>query len=131
MTTIHTQAPAPTPPRRRIPPAVTATAVLELALGSVTSAAGTVFSLQEGGGWTVAAGVFPVAFLLWWVGGIGLLRGSRRGWTTGLAMLGGLFCFGIYKIVWIHEAAAYPVQAGTLVLLAAHLAGPTRRWARR
>jgi hypothetical protein len=124
----------PTPPatRRRIPALPAVSAVFSILLGSVTAIAGLVFSFLEGGPWAyVAVPAFSAALVGWWCGGIGLLRGSRRGWVLGLVMLSALFCFGLYKILWVHEAEAYLFQSLNLVGFALHLAAPTRRWATR
>jgi hypothetical protein len=120
----------PDPPRRR-PPSATAAAVLQLALGTLTSTAGTFFSLDAGGGWYVAAALFPVALVLWWVAGIGLLRGSRRGHRLGVAMLVALSAFNLMKIVVFDESAGYVFMSATLLIAALQLAAPTRAWSRR
>ena len=115
----------------RRPVSASAAAVLQLALGTLTSTAGTVFSLAAGGGWYLAAALFPVALVLWWVAGIGLLRGSRRGHRLGIAMLAALFAFDLMKIVVFHESAAYLFLSATLLIAALQLAAPTRAWSRR
>jgi hypothetical protein len=128
MTTTH-RSPTTT---RRIPAVAAMSAVFSVLLGSVTAIAGIVFSFLEGGPWAVVAvPAFSLALVGWWAGGIGLLRGYRRGWVLGLAMLSALFCFGLYKILWVHESEAYLFQSLNLIGFALQLAGATRRWATR
>jgi hypothetical protein len=111
------------------PRPATAAAVLQLALGIVTAPAGFAFSIDAGGAWAaVAAPMFAIALPLWLYAGIGLLRGSARAWRTGLAMLAAMLAFGVYKIAWVHESAAYLFQGVTLCGLALQLRPVTRRW---
>lgn len=121
---------ATTSPARR-PPAATAAAVLQLALGSFTSIAGTVFSAAAGGGWYIACALFPMALVLWWAAGIGLLRGSRRGHRLGVGMMLALSAFNLLKIVVFREDAGYVFMCVTLLVLTIQLSPSVRAWARR
>jgi hypothetical protein len=114
------------------PVTATVAAFAQLVFGSVTSIAGVAFSIAEGGGWAIAgAPLFVVALAGWWAGGLGLLRGSARGYRIGCVMLLAEVAFGIYKIAWVHESAAYLFQSLTIVMIALQLAPSTRRWAAR
>lgn len=113
------------------PPAATAAAILQLALGTFTSVAGTAFSFIAGGGWYVATALFPVALVLWWVAGVGLLRGSRRAHRLGVGLMLALNAFNLMKIVVFHEDAGYVFLCLTVLVLSLQLAGSTRAWSRR
>jgi hypothetical protein len=114
--------------RRRPVPAIAA-AVGELVLGTVTSVAGTVFATAAGGAWYLGTALVPVALVLWWMAGLGLLRGTRRGITLSLFMLGYELAFGVFKLVVYGESAAYVFMSVSLVALALVLAPSTRAWA--
>ena len=130
-TTDHRRPAGETPAPVRRPPAATAAAVLQLALGTVTSVAGTAFSFIAGGAWYVATAVFPVALVLWWVAGLGLLRGSRRGHRLGVGLLLALNAFNLMKIVVFREDAGYVFLCLTVLVLSLQLAPSTRAWSRR
>jgi hypothetical protein len=117
--------------RRTRPGTALAGAALMLLQGTFTSVAGCAFSFAAGGGWYAGTAVFAVALPLWWVAGVGLLRGSQRAQRLGAALLVAQVGFGLLKILYYHESAAYLFGAVTLVNLALVLAGPTRRWADR
>jgi hypothetical protein len=99
-------------------------------MGTVTSVAGTYFSAAEGGVWLVATPAFATALVLWWVAGVGLLRGSAWAHRLGLGLLAAFLAFGVLKIVVYHEQASWYFQVATLVIAALHLAPSTRRFVR-
>src|SRR4051794_21887592 len=126
-----TTTPGPTlaPPTR--PVTATATGVLLVALGTVTALGGAVFSTLAGGWWYAAVGPFVVAFVLWWVAGLGVLRGSSRARRLAVALLVALFGFGLIKIFVYHESASYLFQSLTLLVGAMVMSAQVRRWASR
>lgn len=115
---------------RRRPIPVIAAAVIELTLGTVTSVAGTIFATATGGIWYLGTALFPVALVLWWMAGIGLLRGTRRGSTLSLLMLGYELAFGVFKLAVYDESGAYVFMSVSLIALALVLAPSTRAWTR-
>ncbi len=127
-TSIPNQAAPPT--RRTRPFVATASAILQLAVGSLTSVAGAIFSTAAGGGWYAGTVVFPMALVAWWVAGIGLLRGSRSAHRLGIGMLVALFAFDLVKIVCYHESAGYVFAALTVIGLALQLNPSTQTWVR-
>ena len=130
--TVLATTPAGTTATAGRPATATVAGVAQLVFGSFTSVAGVAFSVAEGGGWAyVAAPLFVVALAGWWVAGLGLLRGRVGGYRAGLVMLMAELAFGVYKIAWVHESAAYLFQSLTVLMLAAQLAPSTRRWATR
>jgi len=132
MTTLTTP-PAPTVDATahgvKRPKAAVFAAIVQILFGLVTAPAGFFFSLAEGGDWAaVGAPMFAAAVPLWLYGGIGTLRGSRRGHLIGVAMLLAMTAFGVYKIAWVHETVSWGFQAVTLAALAAQLSRSVRAW---
>lgn len=125
------ESPPASPGRPRRPVLVTVSAGLQLAVGSLTSIAGTAFATAAGGGWYVGTALFPIALVLWWTSGVGLLRGSTRGFRLGIGMLVALFGFDLLKILYYHEGAGYVFCALTIVGLALQLNPVVRAWVRR
>ena len=128
-----TQAAAPTTPQTALgqrPVTATVAAYAQLLFGTVTSIAGVAFSIAAGGAWALAgAPLFVVALAGWWAGAVGLLRGSERGYRIGCLMLLAEIAFGVYKIAWVHESAAYLFMSLTILMVALQLVPSTRRWA--
>jgi hypothetical protein len=117
--------------RTRLPVATLAAVVMQVFIGTVTSAGGLYFGLQAGGGWIAGAALFAAAWPLWILSAIGLTRGSARARKVALGLATALMAFNVYKITWIHESASYLIASLDLVLLACLSVAPTRRFTTR
>jgi hypothetical protein len=124
-------APATGATRTRPPAASLAAVVIQVLIGTVTSAGALYFGLQAGGGWIASAALFAAAWPLWIISAVGITRGSARARKIALGLATALLAYSVFKIIRFHESASYLIASLDLLLLACLMASPTRRFTTR